>query len=138
MRIALFLAATLMLFSFSAQAQSEKARKSSYHDPPLLSNSPMCLQIVNDAAYTVFGSVESKPHETAKREFIHYKSNFKLNPGKASKACSTGPFYPNYTLRFVIRTLVPVFTCRTHLNGTIRITGKENADGTYTTTAKCL
>lgn len=141
MRNALLLSAALFTALAApafAQDGGTQKKKSSYTDPPLISTRSMCVQIVNDADYLVIGSLESKPYESPEGEFTHYKSNFRLDPGKATKACSTGPFYPDYRLRLVIRSLVPVFTCLTHMNGTVHIEGEHLPEGGVKTSARCL
>lgn len=103
----------------------------------MLSQKPMCFNIVNKADWYVTGSIETKPHQQADGETLHHRSNFRLAPDESTGACTTGPFYDGYRVLLTLRTLIPIFECYTVAQGEIIINGKKNADGSTTTEAIC-
>lgn len=125
----------LLLFSAPALAQD-------------ISASPICFTIKNEAPYTVYGDIATDYEENDKGQKIRHTGSFRLaskgtdhKDGYAidrSEFCSQGPFFPGRQLELTIRTLIPVFSCKTNVeHGEIVIKGKVNDDGTTKTWAIC-
>lgn len=108
-------------------------------------SSPICTQIINEADYTVRGSVAtaesnySDPDDIIKdgtqaRHFV----NFKLEPNERWDVCSSGPFFPGQRLELTLRTLIPIFECRTALVAPIIIRSARDENGDLKTWADCF
>ena len=98
---------------------------------------PYCFEIINRAPWSVYGTVESKPHTSSAGVVTHHRSNFRLQSGGREQVCSSGPFYDGYRLRFVLRTLIPIFECYTVANRDVVITGREISETESVTKATC-
>lgn len=100
--------------------------------------SPQCFNIVNEAPYGVYGSLTTGKYQTPQGVIAHHRSNFRLEPGMQQQFCTTGPMYPDGKLELTLRSLVPLFTCHTGINGDVVIHGDKKPDGTIKTWADCL
>ncbi|MFP4098876.1 MAG: hypothetical protein ACLFU1_08870 [Alphaproteobacteria bacterium] len=87
---------------------------------------PICFNIRNEADHTIYGSVGTAYTTNEEGTKIHYNGTFRLEPkgtidpetGYAkdfSEFCSNGPFYPRRKLEITLRTLIPVFSCKTNI-----------------------
>ncbi len=121
----------LVMLFFAVIAISPRA------DAQLLSPYPYCFEIINRAPWSVYGTVESKPHTSSAGVVTHHRSNFRLQSGGREQVCSSGPFYDGYRLRFVLRTLIPIFECYTVANRDVVITGREISETESVTKATC-
>lgn len=111
---------------------------------------PICFAVRNEAPYKVYGNFATDYYTTAEGTRARHRSNFRLdeagmkddkgNPSDRAEFCSFGPFMPNRTLELTLRTLVPIFACKTKIDqGEIVIKGhrKEGPDGGTETWAEC-
>lgn len=111
---------------------------------------PICFAVRNQAPYKVYGNFATDNYITAEGIKARHRSNFRLdepgtkdekgNPTDAAEFCSYGPFLPNRMLELTLRTLVPIFSCKTKIDqGEIIIKGhrKEGPDGGTETWAEC-
>ncbi len=111
--------------------------------------SPICFSIRNEASYRVYGEVSTdyytRPDGTKARHvgtFRLQKEGSQSEDGATftdrTRVCSQGPFYPGQQLELTIRTLLPVFSCKTNVElGEIVIKGKKQKDGSTKTWAVC-
>lgn len=112
---------------------------------------PLCFTVVNKAAFKVYGTIGTDYYvnpETGQK--ARHRSNFRLEEAGATdpekgypldqaEFCSYGPFYPDRKLELVIRTLVPIFSCKTKIDqGPIIITGQYKPEGGTDTKAACF
>lgn len=95
----------------------------------LISPRLMCAKIKNTTDFTVNGVIRTEYGETSTGEKRRHESNFRLSPGETQDACSTGPFFPGYQVDFTLKTLIPIFSCRTRLRETILIKSEKKDDG---------
>ena len=63
-----------------------------------------------------------------KGELDRHEGLFDLQDGEHVVICSTGPFYPGYKVELTLKTIMPLFTCKTRLSGEIVIRKKEQDD----------
>lgn len=105
---------------------------------------PLCTQIVNETDYTVRGSVstdtatyEGSDDETLNGTQARHMANFRIEPQGAWDICSQGPFFEGKRVELTLRTLIPVFACRTALTDTIYIRDTRTEDGEYQVFATC-
>ena len=101
-------------------------------------SSPQCFRVVNQAPYTITGSLYTNYYVNKNRQRARHTSNFRLEKGKSQPFCTYGPFYEGQKLDFVLRTMVPIFSCRTKVNGDIYVMGKELEGGGTKSWAACL
>lgn len=104
---------------------------------PLVTDTPLCGTLVNKSNYKVYGSVSTEYFPGPNGQQRHWQ-NFTLKPEERMQICSQGPFYKDYTLELVLRTLIPVFNCYTRLGGEIIIDSRQREDGSTETFATCL
>ena len=95
---------------------------------PYLVKEQICFKLRNTAPYGVIGDVATArmPRPEDGQEVTH-TANFRLKEGEEIPMCTTGPFFPGQKLRITLRTLVPIFECKTTIipNGTILIRGQR-------------
>lgn len=114
-----------------------------------ISDKPICFVVVNTTPYTVYGDMSTDKFPAPSGKLESHKAVFRLRPkgtkGKGdnmldrSRGCTTGPFFPDRKLELTIRTLIPVFSCRTSLDkGDILIKSERNAQGDLRTWAECF
>lgn len=99
---------------------------------------PICFNVVNMAPYTVYGSVMTNLYVAEGGTKAHHRSNFRLAEKEQAEFCTSGPFYDGRMVDFTLRTLVPIFSCRTAITGDIVIKGGRKPDGGTDTWAECL
>lgn len=95
-----------------------------------------CFTVRNLAEYSVIGDV-STDYEDMPSGRLRHRSNFRLAPKQKSEFCTRGPFYDGEKVELTIRTLVPIFDCRTRIHKEILILGRKKMDGSYDTRAVC-
>lgn len=101
-------------------------------------SSPTCFRLVNQAPYTVMGSVYTNYYVNKDRQKARHTSNFRLEKGQSQPLCTYGPYYEGRKLYLVLRTVLPIFSCHTMVDADIYLMGKVNDDGTTKTWATCL
>jgi hypothetical protein len=87
-------------------------------------NEPICFTVRNTAPHKVYGNFVTDYYTAEDGTQARHRSNFRLDeagakdpekgfPLDAAEFCSYGPFFPERKLELVIRTLIPVFSCKT-------------------------
>lgn len=114
-----------------------------------VSPSPICFTIRNEAPYKIYGQVATNYYTTADGTRARHTATFSLEkPGTTNpktknlqdrrEFCSTGPFYPNRQLEITLRTLIPIFSCKTSIEmGELVIQGVRQEDGSTKTWITC-
>ncbi len=109
---------------------------------------PVCFMLRNEAPYKVYGNFATDYYTATDGTKARHRSNFRLDepgsvdeqgyPADRAEFCSYGPFYPDRKLEIVLRTLVPVFSCKTKIDqGEIVIKGFRKPEGGAKTWAEC-
>jgi len=121
MRAMILMATLLALTPAIAHAQNEDLD---------IVDQPICFAVVNTADHTMNGDFSTDYYTNEDGIKAKHRSNFRLQAagskdeaGKASdraEFCSYGPFLPDRMLTLRLRTLFPVFECKTRVD-----TGKE-------------
>jgi hypothetical protein len=83
-----------------------------------------CATIINSANQQVTGVIKTDSFKF-QGQIRRHEKNFILQDGETVEVCSTGPFFPGYKVELTIRTIMPLFTCKTRLSGNIFIRRKE-------------
>lgn len=138
----LLIAVFVLGIAGSAQAQS-------LNDPLDVVSEPICFKVRNTAPYKVYGSFITNYYTTETGSNARHRSNFRLDepgsvdentkePSDQSEFCTYGPFLPDRKLELVLRTLVPIFSCKTKIDqGEIVIKGYRKPEGGTDTYAEC-
>lgn len=106
------LAALLLTFSPNAARAQE------------ILNDPVCFTVRNTANHKVYGNFVTDYYTAEDGTQARHRSNFRLDeagakdpekgfPLDVAEFCSYGPFFEGRQLELVIRTLIPVFSCKT-------------------------
>tara|TARA_B100001989_G_C24542425_1_gene468463 strand:- start:1588 stop:2004 length:417 start_codon:yes stop_codon:yes gene_type:complete len=116
-----------------------------------ITSEPICFVVRNTAEFKVYGSFITDYYTREDGIRARHTSNFRLEPKgtkheekgyplDVAEFCSYGPFFPGRKLDMVLRTLVPIFECRTSVElGEIVIKGRRKADDSGVETwAECL
>ncbi len=137
---------------FAALIASPAAAQSDDFNANLdISDEPICFAIVNTADYSVNGSFVTEKFERPDGIIASHRSNFRLQPagekeddGRLSdraEFCSYGPFFEGRMLILTLRSLFPIFECRTRVDTGLEIVikGARRADDTGVQTwAECF
>jgi hypothetical protein len=83
-----------------------------------------CATLRNAANQQVTGVIKTDAYKF-QGQIRRHEKNFILQDGETVDVCSTGPFYPGYKVELTIRTIMPLFTCKTRLSGEIVLRRKE-------------
>lgn len=102
-----------------------------------ISATPQCFNVINHAPYTVTGSFVTNTYVNDGGVTARHRANFRLGTGEQTNFCSQGPFYEGGRLELVLRTLVPIFSCKTRIDGDIVINGRKKPEGGTDTWAVC-
>jgi len=99
---------------------------------------PICGHLINKSSVTIHGTIATRPQVVESGESLTHTLNFKLNPGEKTEICSKGPFYDGQRLDLTIRTLIPLFNCRTRIDRDVHLLMEEDEDGSKTYSASCF
>ena len=88
---------------------------------------PICFALRNEADFRVYGKFSTDRYTRTDGVTTRHRSNFRLEKAGTkdeetgaykdrSEYCTYGPFLPNRQLILTIRTLVPVFECKTRVD----------------------
>ena len=102
-----------------------------------VTNEPLCFNIINRAPYTVLGSVMTDAYTTPEGVKAHHRSNFRLYIDEMTEFCAAGPFFKGRKLELTLRTIVPIFSCKTAIHSDIIIYGRKLPEGGTETWATC-
>ncbi len=106
-----------------------------------VTDEPLCFSIINEAPYTVMGTLETNYFIRADGVKTRHRENFRLAPQDWKQFCSRGPFFDGRRLDIVLKSLVPLFECRTALYEDLRVQGRykdEDEGGGTETWIECL
>ncbi|MBI1327559.1 MAG: hypothetical protein GC136_07950 [Alphaproteobacteria bacterium] len=117
----------LLIIALPANAQS-----------PKISEKDQCFHVWNQSGYRVYGSIETDFYEDQDGFKRHHRANFVLEHQEKQQFCTKGPFYPGGKVALVLRTIVPVFNCKTKPYGDVIIRSREKDDGGTELYASCV
>lgn len=110
---------------------------------------PICFTVKNEAPYMVYGQIATDYYTTPDGTKARHTGTFRLkekdttnletgNFQDRTEFCVSGPFYPNRKVELTLRTLFPIFSCKTNVEmGEIVIHGKIKKDGSTKSWATC-
>lgn len=134
MRFVLIALLSAILFATSAMAQNNMLTEG--REGEILSQ-PVCGVLVNKSEQTIMGTVSTAPQMIG-GDIIRHRDNFRLEAGERKEICARGPFYEGRRLEIVLRTIIPLFDCKTRLDrGEIALDVTVKDSGFRTLTATC-
>jgi hypothetical protein len=95
---------------------------------PLLSPTPLCSVFKNQSERTVFIAVRTNYFEGADGTKQRHEASIRLEPQEKQQICAQGPFYDGYRVEVILRTLIPLFDCKTKLGNDLNITQTKEGD----------
>lgn len=110
---------------------------------------PICFEVRNTAPYSVLGSFITDYYPDPSGVEARHRSDFRLeaagerdkegNYADRAEFCTYGPFYEDRKLELVLRTIFPIFSCKTRVDrGEIIIKGRRKPEGGTETEAVCF
>lgn len=113
MKIQHFFLVALVCCTFSAETSAQE-----------ILNEPICFIVRNTAPHKVYGNFVTDYYTAEDGTQARHRSNFRLDeagakdpekgyPLDVAEFCSYGPFFPERKLELILRTLIPVFSCKT-------------------------
>ncbi len=86
-----------------------------------------CATLRNAANQEVLGVIKTDQFKY-KGQMVRHEGVFDLQDGETAEICSTGPFFPGYKVELTIRTIMPLFSCKTRLSGEIVLRSRDEGD----------
>ncbi|PZQ48635.1 MAG: hypothetical protein DI551_01310 [Micavibrio aeruginosavorus] len=130
--VSLFLTALLLVFPAFAQPMLSSGGK----EGEILTK-PVCSAITNRSDQSMTGTIATAPQKIASGDIVRHRDNFKLAPGEKKQFCATGPFFEGRRLEITLRTLIPLFTCKTKIDREIFLDAEYIDDETRKLSATC-
>lgn len=121
----------LALMAFLSAANAAHAQDGQF------TATPVCSDLINDTGHSVYGAVETDRATAPDGDVTYYKSNFRLKAGEKTQICSNGPFFTGGKLTLTLRSLFPLFECKTSLGQPISIKTQRNERGGLDWSATC-
>ncbi len=131
----LFLFIFVLLTPLAAKAQPQVPTLSGQAGEIL--NSPVCNFLHNRSDQVMMGTIYLKEQTAPSGDSIRQSENFRLEPDQKRQICALGPFYEGRRIELVIRTLIPLFTCRTTLDREIFLDATPQDNGMKKLSATC-
>lgn len=103
----------------------------------VFSDAPLCLKIHNTIDHEVLGHIETAEYYDDAGKLSWHRSNFRIKEDETKEVCSTGPFFDGYKLRIVIKTLMPLYSCKTEMNRTVTLSNQTDENGITLPVADC-
>lgn len=100
-------------------------------------SSPICSALINRSDQTIMGMIATASQKIASGDMVKHRQNFRLSAGERMEFCSAGPFYEGRRIELVIRTLIPLFSCKTTLNKEIYLDSTPQPGGFRKLSATC-
>ena len=98
---------------------------------------PLCTYLINRSDQTIIGTISTASQTLPSGDSVKHRSNFKLAAGAREQICAAGPFYEGRRLELVIRTLIPLFSCKTKLDQEIFLDSLPQPGGFRKLSATC-
>lgn len=101
-----------------------------------ITKAPICSKIINRSSVNIQGTIALAPQTLPDGSPQQFSDNFKISPGEFREVCASGPFYEGRRIDLTIRTLIPLFNCKTMLGQEIFL-DMEEKDGIKRYSATC-
>ncbi len=135
LRIPIFLAVCLL--SFPALAQLRSAPTLNEGKEGEITAKPICTYLVNRSDQTIIGTIATASQTIASGDTVRHRENFRLESGERKQICAAGPFYEGRRLELVLKTLLPLFDCKTKIDREIYLDATVQESGFKKLSATC-
>lgn len=71
------------------------------------------------------GFIATAGQKMASGDIVKHRENFRLEAGERKQICAAGPFYEGQRLELTIRTIMPLFSCKTRIDREIFLDAKK-------------
>ena len=122
MRYFLFTVILFLIFVAPVAAQT-KLPAGTGKEGEILSK-PICSWLTNRSAQTIMGFMATASQKVASGDVVKHRENFRLDAGQRKQFCAAGPFYEGQRLELTIRTIIPLFSCKTKIDREIFLDAK--------------
>lgn len=126
----------LLIFPLPVFAQFDPPDSSTGKEGEIVSQ-PICSAIVNRSDQTMLGTLSTAGQRIASGEIVKNQDNFRMKPGERKEFCSTGPFFAGQRLEIVLRTILPLFDCKTKIDHEIYLDALPDENGVKHLFASC-
>lgn len=99
--------------------------------------SPICSKLVNRSDQTILGTLMTAKQQVASGEVVEHSDNFRLNAGAEQEFCVAGPFFEGRRIKIVLRTLIPLFECKTKIDKPVYLDAQPDENGFKKLSADC-
>lgn len=123
---AFFTAVLFLLFLSPAQSQE------------LYSPLPYCALIKNETKDEMIVQIRTDYYLRDDGTRDYHETILRIDAGKDREICAKGPFYPDYKVDLILKSLFPLFDCRTKLQGEIPLRERKLANGDREFYAVCV
>ena len=104
---------------------------------PVIEN-PICFNVLNKAPYSVFGTIQTAEYVRSDGIKTRHRSNFRIETNHMTEFCSRGPFFEGQKLEIILKSLVPIFSCKTKITGDLIVQGETKPEGGTKTWVDCI
>lgn len=98
---------------------------------------PICSALVNGSDVAIQGTLSTATQILKNGDPARHRDNFKLQPGERKEFCASGPFFEGRRLELVIRTMIPLFECKTKIDREIVLKSAKEDDDIRKYSANC-
>ena len=130
------LAALLILFPISTALAEKPAPFNSGKEGEIISK-PICSWLTNRSGQTIMGFIATASQKVASGDVVKHRDNFRLAAGERRQFCAAGPFHEGRRLELTLRTIIPLFSCKTKIDKEIFLDAKPDESGFVKLTATC-
>lgn len=100
-------------------------------------DTPICSKLINRSDQAIMGTLLTAAQMLESGDSVRHRDNFKLESGAEKDFCVAGPFYEGRRVEIVLRTVIPLFNCRTKVDSPIYLDVIEDANGIRKLSATC-
>lgn len=131
------LSACLLSYVFSVPALAQAPLPAVASKAGEVTSRPFCGMLVNRSSVSMRGTVATMAQTLPDGTQARHTINYKLAPGEKKQICASGPFYEGRKLELTIRSLIPLFSCMTRMEGDVYLDMKEDSEGVKRYSATC-
>lgn len=109
------------------------------NSPSASSGGPVCGWIENKSGYKIYGSLATDIAGEREGVPARHRATIRLEDGEKMDVCSEGPFFEGQRLELTLRSLFPLFSCKSRIAGhTIIIQSEPREEGGLRFFANCI
>ena len=83
------------------------------------------------------GTIATASQKLPSGDIAKHRENFKLEAGDRRQFCTTGPFFEGQRVEIIIRTLIPLFSCKTKIDREIFLDARRDEFDMVKLSATC-